>query len=397
MRIIHTSDWHLGKNLEGVSRLEEQEKFCKDFIELSREKEVDMVLIAGDVYDTYNPPAAAESLFYQTIQELSEFSMVYIIAGNHDNPDRLEAIRPLVEKRGISILGYPLSQAKVGEYRGFEILETKEGFTKARIGEEVINIIGLAYPSEKRLNEVMENFEDETKLQETYSQKVGSIFRELEKEFREDEINIATSHIFVMGSSKSDSERRIELGGSLLVEKDDLPEKSQYTALGHIHKPQRISKKYRAYYSGSPIQYSKSERSTAKSVYLVDIHAGEEAEVEQIYLNNYKQIILFKCESIEEALEVCEENKGKDIFSYFEIKTEESIDPAHIREMKKLMKNILEIKPIITDEDYQAENEAVEINQGNIEGYFVDFYKKERDGESPSEDVVKLFRELMEG
>jgi len=93
MRFIHTSDWHLGKTLEGHSRIEEQEKFCEDFIKLVEEKNIDLVIIAGDIYDTYNPPAQAERLFYKTVSKLADNGRrcVFIISGNHDNPERLSA------------------------------------------------------------------------------------------------------------------------------------------------------------------------------------------------------------------------------------------------------------------------------------------------------------------
>ena len=194
MRIIHSSDWHLGKNLEGISRIEEQEEFCQDFIELVEKEKADMVIIAGDVYDTYNPPAVAEKLFYETIEKLSDDGnrCVYIIAGNHDNPERLEAIKPLVSTKGIVILGYPMSKADTGKFEGFEILEGKEGFTKIKIKNEVINIIGIPYPSEKRLNDAIDNFENIEDMQDSYSKKIGDIFESLEENYREDEIYICS-------------------------------------------------------------------------------------------------------------------------------------------------------------------------------------------------------------
>ena len=396
MRIIHTSDWHLGKSLENISRMEEQIKFCEDFIALVEEKNADAVIIAGDIYDTYNPSAAAEALFYDTIEKLScnGKRYVYVIAGNHDNPERLETVNPLVQNKGITILGYPKSIAATGKYSGFEIVEGKEGFTKVKINDEVINIIGMPYPSEKRLNEVIEGYRNEEDMQKSYSQKIGDLFRELEKNYRDDEINIAVSHIFVVGSNISDSERRIELGGSLLVEKDDLPSKSQYTALGHIHRPQRMSKKFNAYYSGSPIQYSKNERTSSKSVYIVDLEPGKEAVVQEEFVKNYKPIELFKCNGIQEALEVAEKNADKDIFSYFEITTEKSLEAEDIRTLKKTMKNVLEIRPIISGADEFEKKEVVDINRGNIEDFFKDFYKENK-GTEPSEDVLNIFRELV--
>ena len=204
-----------------------------------------------------------------------------------------------------------------------------------------------------------------------------------------------TRYIFVVGSEKSESERRIELGGSLLVEKTSLPKKSQYTALGHIHKPQRISNKYNAYYSGSPIQYSKSERNTAKSVYLIDIEAQKDAEVSKLYTKNYKQIILFECDNIEEAIDICEKRSDEDLFAYFEIRTKEALKLSEIRKMKKTMKHILEIKPIIESIDYEFEKESIDINKSNISDYFVDFYKKNNEGMEPSEEVKNLFESIV--
>ncbi|WP_101772596.1 metallophosphoesterase family protein [Peptostreptococcus faecalis] len=397
MRILHTSDWHLGKSLEGVSRIDEQEKFCNDFVELVEKNDVDLVLIAGDIYDTFNPPAAAESLFYNTIDRLSDNGRrsIFIIAGNHDNPERLESITPLVDNRGVTILGYPLSSTNTGIFEGFEKVDTEDGFTKIKIKDEVINIISLPYPSEKRLNDVIKNFEDESEMQKSYSKKIGELFSKLEENYKEDEINIAVSHIFVVGSEITDSERRIELGGSLLVEKKDLPKKSQYTALGHIHKPQRISKKFNAYYSGSPIQYSKNERNTAKSVYIVDLEAGKEADVRQECLNNYREINMFRCSSVEEAIAICESKKDDDMFAYFEIETDEAINAEDIKIMKKLMRNILEIKPIIKNAGYDEVEEILDINKSNIDTYFEDFYKTQNEGLEVSKDVFNLFKKLI--
>ena len=93
MNIMHTGDWHLGKTIEGHSRLPEQELFLNDLVSICEEKQPDMIIIAGDIYDTFNPPAAAEQLFYSTVKKLSRNGdcMVIVIAGNHDNPERLTA------------------------------------------------------------------------------------------------------------------------------------------------------------------------------------------------------------------------------------------------------------------------------------------------------------------
>ena len=393
MKFIHTSDWHLGKSLDGHSRLEEQEQFCDDFVKLVNDNDIDMIIIAGDIYDTSNPPAQAEKLFYKTVSRLANNGerCVLIISGNHDNPERLAAITPLAHEQGIIVLGYPLSSTEKAKYEGFEILEAKEGCLKVEIKGEKATIITLPYPSEKRLNEAIGNPSNDEEAQKTYSERVGELFRELEENFEEDTINIAVSHIFVVGGEGTDSERPIQLGGSLLVEKKDLPTKAQYIALGHLHKPQNASHRLNAYYSGSPLQYSKDERSYAKGANIVDLKAGESPIIQSIYFKNYKSIEVFKCNGIEEAIKICEDNRDRNIWSYFEIKTEHVISQSEIKKMKELLDDIIEIRPIITSE---YNEEEIDINEKSMGELFKEFYQFST-GLDPRGELMDLFLDII--
>jgi exonuclease SbcD len=100
VRILHTSDWHLGRALEGINRLDEQREFIDQLVEMAEDESIDLVLVAGDVFDTYNPSAVAEELYYDAVYRLSAKGQrgVVVIAGNHDNPDRLCAASPLAYK-----------------------------------------------------------------------------------------------------------------------------------------------------------------------------------------------------------------------------------------------------------------------------------------------------------
>ena len=393
MRFIHTSDWHLGKSLEGHSRLAEQEKFCKDFIDLVNENDIDMVIIAGDIYDTSNPPAQAEKLFYKTVSELSQNGKrcVLIIAGNHDNPERLSAASPLAHEQGIIILGMPNSYTQPYKYNGFEIVFSEEGVVELKIKDESVVISTLPNPSEKRLNEVLVKSTDDKDKQQTYTEKIGEIFKLTTKRFKEDTINIAVSHLFVLGGETTDSERPIELGGSLIVNTKDLPQNAQYIALGHLHKPQKVSERLNAYYSGSPLQYSKDERSYSKGANIVDIKAGEKPKINQIYFKNYKPIEVFKCSGIEEALKICEENKDRDIWSYFEIKTEEVLAQSDIKKMKDTLKDIIEIRPIITSNEQE---EVIDMKEKSMGELFKEFYSFSR-GVEPKGELMDLFLDIV--
>ena len=201
MRILHTSDWHLGKLLEGNSRLNEQEKFINDFANVVRENDVDMVIIAGDIYDTSNPPAKAEALFCKALEDISDGGerCVVVIAGNHDNPDRLTSVIPLASENGIIILGTPQDVPITGKFSGFEIVNSKESYFEVRIKNETACVIALPYPSEKRLNDIIFESFDEEEMQRSYSEKIKDMLDKLSKNYREDTINILTSHLYVNG------------------------------------------------------------------------------------------------------------------------------------------------------------------------------------------------------
>jgi len=393
MRILHTSDWHLGKTLENFSRLAEQEKFLDDFVKIAEENNVDLVIIAGDVYDSSNPPAKAEMLFYNTLKRLANGERVILaIAGNHDNPERLSAASPLAYEQGVILLGSTKTIVPTGDFGRFKIHNSGEGFFEVEIKGERAVVIALPYPSEKRLNEIFSESLEEEERQKSYSERVGRLFEELSKNYREDTINIAVSHIFVAGGEEAGSERPIQLGGSFTVELRHLPEKAQYIALGHLHKPQRVSDALPVYYSGSPLQYSKSEMNQSKCAYLVDLKAGEKAYVKEVYFKNYKPIEVIRCDGIEEALKICEEYKDKDVWAYFEIKTESPLPSSQIREMKRLMPDIVEIRPILPEEEDVFEE--IEVEDKDIRELFQEFYLKEKKV-PPSEEMVELFMSII--
>ncbi len=398
MRILHTGDWHLGKSLEGKSRMDEQELFLRDFIEIVKEKNVDLIMIAGDVYDTSNPPARAEKLFYDTLKKISENGerLTVVISGNHDNPERLSAAGPLAMEHGIIMVGTPKSIVPIGNYGKHKLTNSGEGFVEVEVNGEKAVILTVPYPSEKRLNEVLyKDMDTEEEHLNSYTDRIKMLFHGLQGNYREDTINLAISHLFAMGSEASGSEVGIQLGGSYIVDSSCLPQKAQYIALGHIHKPQIVpNTEKKARYAGSPLHYNKNEINFEKKCFLIDVVANKPCEIEEIPLKVYKPIEVWKCSSIENAIEKCEENQGRSSWVYIEIITERYVREDEIKQMKLWKDDILEIIPIV-----KAEAEAMEkernFSQKSFEELFKEFYKKERDLEADAE-IVELLMSIVE-
>lgn len=396
MRILHTGDWHLGKNLEGASRMDEQELFLNDFVDIVEKNKVDLVIIAGDVYDNSNPPARAEKMFYDTLKKLSKNGerLILVIAGNHDNPERLVAAGPLAMEHGIIMSGTPKTVIQCGEYGQHKVINSGEGFIEVEINNEKAVILTVSYPSEKRLNEVlygeMDSDEDRVK---TYGERIKSLFDSLEKNYRSDTINLVVSHLFAMGSEEGGSERSIQLVGSYIVNGSCFPKEAQYIALGHVHKPQIVpGTNKKARYSGSPLHYNKKEINITKKCFIIDVKANEECVVNEIELKVYKPIEIWKCESISDAIDKCEENKDRNCWVYLEVKCDRYIREDEIKKMKGIKKDILEIIPKLQSDE--EDESAVTIQEKSFEEIFREFYKKERNIEADDE-VVNLLLKLV--
>lgn len=393
MRILHTSDWHLGKSLEHVSRLDEQKLFVEELTQLVYEENIDLIIISGDIYDTSNPSAAAEKLFYKSLKSLSDNGKrpIFIIAGNHDSPERLTAAGPLIEELGIIIVGTPKSIINKSDYNGYSIVNSGEGYVEIKIKNENIIILAMPYPSDKTLNEIISTESDESLIQKDYSKKIGEVFKKLSKNYKDNTINIAVGHFHVRGGETSKSERDIQIGGSMAVNIEDLPKSAQYIAMGHLHRPQKIKgNTNNVYYSGSPIQYSKSEIGYSKSVYIVELFPNEEAVVSKRYLKNYKPIEIWKAQSIEEAILMCHEKKHDNAWVFLEIKTDRVLTPSEIKEIKTTKKDIIEISPIF---DISQTEEEVLYEERSIEEEFLDFYKQKR-GVNATNNTLEVFLKM---
>ena len=396
MKILHTADWHIGKLLEGKSRLEEQRIVLEQFVSIADTTNADVICIAGDVFDNGHPSAGAEMLLYHTLKELSKQGqrLVVLIAGNHDQPSRLEAIVPLAREHGIIIYGTPKTKIPSGKYGNFEIESLEEGvFSFSCKGEKAV-FACIPYVSEKTLNEVLYREEDsDEKRAVDYAEKIGELFQKKASWYQEDTINVLVSHVFTLGCKKDGSEQGMMLGNSYLLSPEVFPEKAQYVALGHVHRPQKVIGSHgRIRYSGSPLPYRLQETVIAKQCSLVTLHPQEEAVVKEFYFDNPKPIEKWVCESYEEALKKCEENQNRPCYVYLQIYTDTYIREEQLKELKGYKEDILEVIPVFPETE-QKKTGSVFTEKSFLE-LFLDYYQ-EKKGILPEEEILETLQEIL--
>lgn len=396
MKILHTADWHIGKLLEGKSRLEEQRIVLEQFVSIADTTNADVICIAGDVFDNGHPSAGAEMLLYHTLKELSKQGqrLVVLIAGNHDQPSRLEAIVPLAREHGIIIYGTPRTKIPSGKYGNFGIESLEEGvFSFSCKGEKAV-FACIPYVSEKTLNEVLYREEDgDEKRAADYAEKIGELFQKKASWYQEDTINVLVSHVFTLGCKKDGSEQGMMLGNSYLLSPEVFPEKAQYVALGHVHRPQKVIGSHgRIRYSGSPLPYRLQETVIAKQCSLVTLHPQEEAVVKEFYFDNPKPIEKWVCESYEEALKKCEENQNRPCYVYLQIYTDTYIREEQLKELKGYKEDILEVIPVFPETEQK--NKGTVFTEKSFLELFLDYYQ-EKKGILPEEEILETLQEIL--
>lgn len=397
MKILHTSDLHIGKNLDGFSRIDEQEKFLDFFVEKSENLQPDIIIIAGDIFDTANPSAIAETMFYECLSKISAKtnSLIIIIAGNHDSPKRLASAKSLAKSHGIIIYENHNDDIMLGQYKNASVLSCNNGVIKVSINDKIVNILALPYISEARLNESFADIlgsEEETG--KTFQEKFNTIIKNKVKYFDENEYNIMIAHLFTAKSGVDDDNLGYSIGGAYVVDASAFPKNVDYIALGHIHKYQVVSGvNKKAYYCGSPLHYNKTEAKTEKKYILfAQISKNKELYVKKIEIPVYKKIEIWKADNIKHAIQMSEEKKDEDSFVYLEIKTDRIISNEEIRQIQSNKKDIIEIRPILTIKDIFTTTENM--LDKNDEEKFVEFFK-EKNKVQPDEKLIKRYMDIV--
>lgn len=403
MRILHTADWHIGAKTDDLDRFEEQKDALNQIIEISNRYQVDMVLIAGDVYDNIMPSSEDEELFYKTLVELSRDGncAVVAIAGNHDDPKRLSNARHFADKFGIYLVGYT-DEIKIDKSKkDTNIYATKcgKGYIEfhTKNGEDCVLAL-LPYPSYYRYKTVRKKDE---KLED-------AIAKWLEpgiKAFRDDTINITMAHVMSYGVNIDPDEfvSYTQLSNTFGYVNHNVFHSAHYTALGHIHQTTTVNKEKNIFYSGSLINQFFSEREDEPTnVLIVDLDkTGVKNIIKQPL--NVKPLKKFVVNSVAEAHKVLNNNPEKLVKVIIENvdNTEEDVDNSEytpyitmsdVKNLRKQHPNLVTLS-VITNEAKAYTNIVSKKDLTSAEIF--DHFVKSKTGRDAEPEVKELFLNLI--
>jgi len=388
MKLLHTSDWHLGQKFMGKSREEEHEVFLSWLVESIISNSVDVLMVAGDIFDTGTPPNYALELYYRFLAQLlgTSCKTIIILGGNHDSVSTLQASSPILKELNI----YVVANGDESEERLIECF--KDGELQAVVcavpflRDSVVrkSIAGESSKSkEKSLNDGIEEY------YKNIHQKALELVDAREVPL------VATGHLTTVGSKTSDSERELYIGNTLNISSDFLAELFDYVALGHLHHAQKVGVEH-VRYSGSPIPLSFSEAKSQKSVTLIEFE-GKSLNIELLPIPLHRTLYRLKGdkEELKAKLAQVEDKSG-----WIELEVNDDNSYATLQELQsyadELELTILAKKVTQTQASAYSENMQV-VNLNEVKPYEVFEKRLELENmEDPQliEELQTLFKSI---
>ncbi len=295
MKVLHTSDWHLGQQFYEHSRFEEHQAFLNWLTETLAAQHIDLLLVAGDIYHTATPPASAENQLYQFIKNTKQRCPdlhIVIIAGNHDSANRIMAAKPLLAQFDTHVVGR------------FDTASPKDVVLPISTKNGQAHVVAMPFLRSSDLSHY--NRQEEQPL--SYNQAVALAYK--------DALNAASElpkaplivmgHLHAKGGDIStDSERNLVIGGEEAISANIFSEQADYVALGHLHKAQTVAKSETIRYSGTPMPMSFSERRYQHQVVLIEL-SDSSCTVNPLYIPSFCKVILLPEKDCVPLSELCE-------------------------------------------------------------------------------------------
>ena len=344
IRILHTADWHLGQTFFGYDRTQEHEHFLDWLAGVLTKNKIDVLIVAGDVFDVSNPSAASQRMFYRFIHRVTTENprlQLVVVAGNHDSAARLESPLPLLQEMRTEIKGIVRKQNGKIDYEHL-LVELKNA-----AGE--VEALCLAVPF-LRQGDYPGGETEGNPYAEGVKELYARLLKYALKKRTDGQALVAVGHLLATGSeiAEKDHSERIIIGGLESVSPESFPEQIVYTALGHIHKAQRVSGRENIRYAGSPLPMSFAEKHYHHGVVKVTLDEGWAVEIEKLEYTPLVRLLSIPATEAAAPDEVLDELRGLELpedepMPYLEVKVKLSEPEPMLRQQ---VEEILEGKPV---------------------------------------------------
>ncbi|MFK2577989.1 exonuclease SbcCD subunit D [Bacteroides fragilis] len=344
IRILHTADWHLGQTFFGYDRTQEHEHFLDWLAGVLTKNKIDVLIVAGDVFDVSNPSAASQRMFYRFIHRVTTENprlQLVVVAGNHDSAARLESPLPLLQEMRTEIKGIVHKQNGKIDYEHL-LVELKNA-----AGE--VEALCLAVPFLRQGDYPVVETEGNPYV-EGVKELYARLLKYALKKRTDGQALVAVGHLLATGSeiAEKDHSERIIIGGLESVSPESFPEQIVYTALGHIHKAQRVSGRENIRYAGSPLPMSFAEKHYHHGVVKVTLDEGWAVEIEKLEYTPLVRLLSIPATEAAAPDEVLDELRGLELpedepMPYLEVKVKLSEPEPMLRQQ---VEEILEGKPV---------------------------------------------------
>ncbi len=328
MRFLHTGDWHVGKTLRGRSRADEHRAVLAEIADIADDRKVDAVLVAGDLFDTAAPGPESEEIVYEILLRLAHERTVIAIAGNHDNPNRFNAVKPLLG------LGNVIALPRVARPEDGGVVEVS-----TRSGERA-RVVLLPFVSQRGIVKAEALMtQDADEHVGAYAERLLTVLSQLSGKADPTAVNVVLAHAMVHGGTMGGGERSAHTVFQYSIPTTAFPTDYHYVALGHLHRAQQLRDQPPICYSGSPLQLDFGETEDAKSVDVVEAKPGQPAAVEQVPLSAGRR--LRRISGSMASLAESADSAGDD---FLLVEVQESARPGLADDVRELLPNAVEVR-----------------------------------------------------
>jgi exonuclease SbcD len=278
MKILHTSDWHVGRTLYRQSRMEESRAVLEEIAGIAERETVDLVLVAGDVFEQRSPSPEAEQVVYDVLLRLARAGIpVVVVVGNHDHPRRWHALAPLFRKFDIHVVDEP----RRPDDGGVVAIDSRDR-------SERLQIAALPWVSERSIVYGSHLMAGQT--HQVYADGLRAAIGSICSGFDSGCCTMLAAHLYLSGVAPAGSERPLTIGETYAVDPSAVPHTVQYAALGHIHALREGSGLANWRYSGAPLQMDFGEAGSDKYVLLVELHPNLPASFQAVPLTSGRRL-----------------------------------------------------------------------------------------------------------